>query len=856
MKATPAQAVSVLRNLLSDLFDEKESRLGLLGSDVVTADLIPEDLKFEKSILSAFFTCDEKGDAPTPENIALYAQSKDPQVLEKVRALAAQANPRPMLRANAVWFLGWVHQEMLAEAALEVSRVSNLDYADVGEKRDRMLDALINLPMADTQESYTRVEMMDMFEEEQKKRVERREHGQSLGAVLPFSELRNAIPVLAEGDITLLTAPPKSGKAQPLDAKILTPSGWTTIGELHLDDLVSNSHGGVSKVTGIFPQGKQSVYKITFNDDSSTECTLDHLWLIEGRGLRKGNQVLSLREIMSKTLKVDGEKGNRWRIPVADPVEMNYSNGFSIHPYLLGVLLGDGNLTDNSPSISSADPSLLEEISTLLPKQVTLKYRGQYDWNITGNSSLGGKTSKLNSITDELRTMNLMGCDSFHKFIPHEYLFSPLNIRIALFQGLMDTDGSVTKNSDTGVGHGIEYTTVSKRLAEDVIQLTRSLGGIAHINERHTTFTYKGEKKIGALSYRITISLKGGFDPFRLHRKLKDYTGRTKKPLRRAILSIEYIGEKEAQCIAVDAEDHLYITDDYIVTHNTTMVMEMADYNANENDIDVLVLLLETSPTTIEERFLARELLIPGKSLRDGAVNLNSPQFKARYDAYKGRQREQWATKGRIYLEYVAGSKLSEITTKIRIHKRLADARNRPLLVIVDYLQRIQKASNKTEVEAIAMISNFIKDLAVRYHCHIMLLSQESFSGNNREQGDSRAHGSNTPIFVAQVHIAMRVLNAVEDVVYTNADGEIQLNAVGQKRMWQIAGKQKRQSMVRYDILRANDNDTAQAYVMVENPLFLMYDVPSEDLEKLSYIFKTQVVTFDADLKNPDRRII
>lgn len=500
MQKIPQQTIDILHLLLADLFDEKQSRLGMMGSEAITIDLLPEEMRFERSILAAFYKAEEKELPPNPENIALLSLSKDEKILEKVRALALKANALPMIQAECIWLRSYFQQQLLSEAALAVEQIAKTDYADVAEKRDRMLDALIDLPISDNKQSFTRIEMMNYFEEEQKKRVERKAKGQALGSVLHLEKLREAAPILTPGDLTLITAPPKSGKTQ----------------------------------TGMF----------------------------------------------------------------------------------------------------------------------------------------------------------------------------------------------------------------------------------------------------------------------------------------------------------------------------------LAEYNAYDNDTDVLILLLETSPTTIEERWLAKELTIPSKALRDGLVDLSKPPFKIKYDLYKAQQQQHWDEDGRIYLQYIAGSKLSEITTQIRIHKRMADARNRPLLVIVDYLQRIQKASNKTDVEAIALISNFIKDLAVRYQCHIVLFSQESFTGVNRENGDSRAHGSNTPIFVAQLHIAMRVLNATIDVQVTDGGNVPEKNALGQDRYWQHEGKQKRQSVMRYDILRANDNDTTQAYMAVENPLFIWHDISVVDPTQLPNFIQTQLKEFQKSLGDPERRLI
>lgn len=284
----------------------------------------------------------------------------------------------------------------------------------------------------------------------------------------------------------------------------------------------------------------------------------------------------------------------------------------------------------------------------------------------------------------------------------------------------------------------------------------------------------------------------------------------------------------------------------------TTSVMQVAEYNAEHNDTDVLILLLETPASTLEERFLAKYLMIPPNALRKGLVDLRKDPFRQLHSDYKERQQNTWDTGGRIYIQYIAGAKLSKIAAEIRTHKRMADARNRPLLVIIDYLQRIPEIGGKSTVESLAIVSNSMKDFAVMYGVHILLLSQESFTGNAKAQGDSRAHGSNTPIFVAQVHMALRVLNSQQDIFVGNGD---QLDRMGNVRYFQRKGNHQRQSILRYDIIRANDDETGNAYMLMENPLFTMYDFSAE-LDKLDVFFQKQVNSFEDDLQNPNRRLI
>src|SRR5690606_9330038 len=141
-----------------------------------------------------------------------------------------------------------------------------------------------------------------------------------------------------------------------------------------------------------------------------------------------------------------------------------------------------------------------------------------------------------------------------------------IHARIALLQGLLDTDGTISRQT----GH-ISFVTVSEQLAKNVVALVQSLGGVARTHTCRKRYTHNGEKRYGRLAFQIAISLPNDIQPFRLARKLQRAMPRTKYGITRAMVKIEHVGMKEAQCIALDSANPLYVTDDYIVTHNTTI---------------------------------------------------------------------------------------------------------------------------------------------------------------------------------------------------------------------------------------------------------------------------------------------
>ena len=346
------------------------------------------------------------------------------------------------------------------------------------------------------------------------------------------------------------------GKAQPLDAKILTPTGWAHMGDLYPGDWVVSSQGGPSQVTGVFPQGEKEVFRVTFSDGASTECCDDHLWAVNSAvRKRRGNPPLVLPLSTIRQRLRDAAGNCRYYIPTVKPIDFA-EQPLPLHPYLLGALLGDGGIA-HSVIFSSADAEMIERIKALLPATTHMVYKDHYDWQIS--RKLG--TEATNAVQKVLRELGLAGHRSEGKFVPDVYKFSSVEARIALLQGLLDTDGYINK-----ADKNIEYTSVSPRLAQDVLFLVQSLGGIATLRSKKTT---------GQLCYRLNITLPPHIPPFALSRKANACPPRVKYHPTRAIISVEPVGVKPCQCISVDALDHLYVTDHCIVTHNTVTALTL-----------------------------------------------------------------------------------------------------------------------------------------------------------------------------------------------------------------------------------------------------------------------------------------
>lgn len=364
---------------------------------------------------------------------------------------------------------------------------------------------------------------------------------------------RGDIRTLAAWGHGLLAYEVGLGKALDDTMPVYTPTGPVPIGDLKVGDKVIGSDGRPTTVTGVYPQGMRPAYQVTFSDGCDVVCDLEHLWAVKDDNRRfrgQPHRVLTLRQILEEGLTKNTTTAGKHFIPITEPIHFTHPGKRPLHPYLLGLLLGDGCFRATTPTFATPDRTLVTAVRTLLPKGVKISHIANYDYRLTT-----GPGSLKNPLTGRLRTLGLWGHHSHSKFIPDAYLYGPVKDRIALLQGLMDTDGSVTRN-----GNVVEFSSTSEALARGVRFLVQSLGGTA---------TYRVKQTTHRPSHRLTVCLPNTIAPFRLNRKKSVYKGRTKYQPSRAIRNVEPVGERPMTCISVDAPDRLFLTRDAIITHNT-----------------------------------------------------------------------------------------------------------------------------------------------------------------------------------------------------------------------------------------------------------------------------------------------
>lgn len=363
----------------------------------------------------------------------------------------------------------------------------------------------------------------------------------------------------------LIKAPNGKGKAQPLEEPVLTANGWKKMGELTLNDKVINPVTGKPiKLLGIYDRGLLDTYKITFSDGSCTECAGDHLWSVFKSGKAKDRLRTLDTETLLKDYKVENKTASgtfkyRYSTPLTVPIEGNYTK-LPIHPYVLGFILGDGCISGNRPTVRVSTnredwPEIVDRLRSYLP-----------DPNLVheGTEVRGAKHFRIHGLGKELKDLGLIGCKSKDKFIPELYLKSSIENRRLLLAGLLDTDGCV--GSKKKISEVSTYSSKSEHLRDGISYLVRSLGGLSTKNES-TRFKY------GRYTTSYVCSIRLTFNPFLRKYKTKSYGEFTRRNrMVNTIRNIEYIGKKVCRCIKVDSSEGLYITRDFIVTHNSTLL--------------------------------------------------------------------------------------------------------------------------------------------------------------------------------------------------------------------------------------------------------------------------------------------
>ncbi len=351
------------------------------------------------------------------------------------------------------------------------------------------------------------------------------------------------------------------GKEGPYSLTLHTPTGIRRWGDLMPGDLVFAADGSWTKIVARHEQGIKPIYRVTFDDGSSTLCGLEHLWTVRGRKERRRKlstwRTITTEEILRLGVRRPNGKmtARQWEIPRQGAARW-VAPELPVPPYLMGLWLGDG---------AKGQPGWCKPYAEVVER---VRHKG---YLVTERKD--GQTKYLPGMMSEFRSLPVFTCGSHKRYIPEVYKYSDVEQRRELLRGLLDTDGECGQKGSIG------YSTTSRTLAEDVVWLVRSLGGKAKMQRSiKDPFYYdKDRRKVpGRLCYRLTATFE--WNPFTVKHKADRWHKPEERYLTRWIDAIEYSHDEPAMCITVDRDDGLYLANDFIVTHNSTLAAWLVDW--------------------------------------------------------------------------------------------------------------------------------------------------------------------------------------------------------------------------------------------------------------------------------------
>jgi replicative DNA helicase len=374
---------------------------------------------------------------------------------------------------------------------------------------------------------------------------------------------------------------------------------------------------------------------------------------------------------------------------------------------------------------STADAEMLERVQARTGADFAMRAAGGDDRRIVqaaGAHRRGTPGVVANPIMQALRGLGLWSVRSEAKFIPRVYLDASHDARLDLLRGLMDTDGWIERRGSA------RFCSTSAQLARDVAELVRSLGGWCSVRRRTTTFRdSSGARKAGRPAFVCSIHCPTPGSAVSLSAKRGRVADSPRRRRRPVILSVEPTRIAATQCIAVTHPSRLYVTDDYVVTHNTAFALNIAQHVGVTLRGTVLVLSLEMSAQQLVQRMLCSEAKVDAQAVRTGF--LSSSDWH-RLTAAAGRLSE-----AKIFIDDSPGVTVLEARAKARRMK----AEHGLDMLVVDYLQLMRgRASLDNRQQEISEISRSLKALAKELNVPVVALSQLSRAVEARAQRDFR----------------------------------------------------------------------------------------------------------------------
>lgn len=518
--------------------------------------------------------------------------------------------------------------------------------------------------------------------------------------------------------------------------------------DVEVGDMALGQDGKPTKVLARFPHKDKKFYRVTLADGRSMEVCDEHLVPVWSRAQRTPKIInnLQVKELGSMlddykyTSKAKNGRvitGNKYYLPLTESVKYPEQEHI-ISPYVLGVLIAEGSLNDINRGKLVASFNESDVLEKFINEAGLERYTHRDDNYSYNFSEKRNKRAKI--IKDELRRLDL-NHTTMGKFIPKEYLIDSIKNRKELLKGLMDADGCIVRKKDR-VDYSLSYSTSSPLLRDTFLELVDGLGyGRSVLEDK------RGEHSnwmIGVFTPEVIWSSKKHSE------RVVGREYRSSKHIYTQIVNIEYIGKQDGVCFTVDNKDHLFLIDDYIVTHNTRQaVRDLVNVSCDERydngkwintglTMPILFISTELNKEEIQKLVLAYLSGIETSELEEGNFD------KASLERVKHAQ--AIIERSDMYLVYMEDFSVSDIELTIEDYIINSGVQH----VVFDYIQNSGKLSrtlqeafghNLREDEIISNLSRQLKMIAEKFD--IFMMSSTQVNGKAKEDNMSIARDAN-----------------------------------------------------------------------------------------------------------------
>ncbi|PTU56559.1 replicative DNA helicase [Cellulosimicrobium cellulans] len=506
-----------------------------------------------------------------------------------------------------------------------------------------------------------------------------------------FDRLTNG---LHPGQMIVVAARPAIGKALALDTPLPTPSGWTTMGEVAVGDLLVSADGTPTRVVAATEvMVDRPCYEVELDDGTVIVADAQHQWVTSTRAQRRAVRagetpeasVRTTEELAATVRCATADNRANHSIATTAPLDLPEAD-LPIHPYALGVWLGDGS--SRRAEFTSADPEIAMRIE--------------------GLGHVAHPTS------DDLLALGLPAAGE----IPVAYLRASETQRRELLAGLLDTDGTVTPQGS------VQISLTSERLALQTRELALSLG----YRTGWSTKAVQGRTESSSTAYTITFTTED--DVFWLERKRLVHKERrrpgTARLTSRFVVDVRRVDPVPVRCVEVDHPSHLYLAGRSMVpTHNSVLGINVATHAAVHHQMAAVIFSLEMSRNEITMRLLAAEAKVPLTRMRSGKMDEQDWQKLA---STMGKVAE-----APLFIDDSPNMSLMEIRAKCRRLKQRHDLK----LVVIDYLQLMSSGKRvESRQQEVSEFSRALKLLAKELEVPVIAISQ--LNRGPEQRGDKK----------------------------------------------------------------------------------------------------------------------